>query len=190
MIGKPQQQQHLQLQRSKPQQQSLDQPTSPTAITSSDTDEGKRTDLVNNKSSGYDEREEDEEEEEGEEEEELEDEDEEEEDELEEEDGQQDPSSPPLPVEFSVGELVWGAARGHPSLPGKVVSAPRGASGDSSSDAGGDGTKSKKKNNKNKSVWVRWFGGRPVIELVPMESLKSLSEGLDAHHKALKDTRK
>lgn len=78
-------------------------------------------------------------------------------------------------VEFSVGELVWGAARGHPSLPGKVVPAPNG---------GGESSSGKR------SVWVRWFGGRPVIELVPMELLKSLSEGLDAHHRAQKDTRK
>lgn len=187
MIGKPQPQQHqlLQLQRQKPHQQqsSLEQPTSPTAITSSDTN----APASNNNNSNYGVEEEEEEEDDQEEPEDEEEDDED--DEEEEEESQEDPSSPPLlPVAFSVGELVWGAARGHPSLPGKVVSAPR---GESSSAASGDGRKSnKKKNNLNKSVWVRWFGGRPVIELVAMESLKSLSEGLDAHHKALKDTRK
>lgn len=189
MIGKPQpqQQQLLQLQRQKPHQQqsSLEQPTSPTAITSSDTN----APASNNNNNNFGEVEGEEEEEDDQEEPEDEEEDDED-DEEEEEESQEDPSSPPLlPVAFSVGELVWGAARGHPSLPGKVVSAPR---GESSSAASGDGRKSnkKEKNNLNKSVWVRWFGGRPVIELVAMESLKSLSEGLDAHHKALKDTRK
>lgn len=81
-------------------------------------------------------------------------------------------------VVFNVGELVWGAARGHPYLPGKVVPPPNGGGGTG-------GLKAAKS-----SVWVRWFGGRPVIELVPMETLKSLSEGLDAHHKAQKETRK
>lgn len=37
---------------------------------------------------------------------------------------------------------------------------------------------------------MRWFGGKPSIELVQISSLKSLSEGLDAHHKAQKDNRK
>lgn len=83
-------------------------------------------------------------------------------------------------VEFTVGELVWGAARGHPSLPGKIVPAPSGDGGGSGGDSSPNG----------RSVWVRWFGGRPVIELVSMASLKSLSEGLEAHHRAQKDTRK
>lgn len=97
------------------------------------------------------------------------------EDEEEEEEEEKDDQEPQTVV-FSVGELVWGAARGHPSLPGKVVPAPGGSNGETSMG--------------KRSVWVRWFGGRPVIELVPMESLKSLSEGLDAHHRAQKDTRK
>lgn len=116
-------------------------------------------------------------EEEGEGEESVVEEDEEEEGEEEEEGDEEDKRE--ASVEFSVGELVWGAARGHPSLPGKVVPAPSGGG------SGGESASSGKR-----SVWVRWFGGRPVIELVPLESLKSLSEGLEAHHSALKDTRK
>lgn len=74
---------------------------------------------------------------------------------------------------FCVDELVWGAARGHPAWPGKIVQPPEGVA--TSTD----------------STWVQWFGGRPHhIELVAIASLKSLSEGLDAHHKAQKDTRK
>lgn len=147
-------------------------PTSSTAITSSDSDASVASDTatkdtVVGDSGGSSEAEEEEEDEVDEEENEPEEEEPEEED--------QDPH-PPC-VEFNVGELVWGAARGHPSLPGKVVPPPSHIT-------------AAEKVGQNGSVWVRWFGGRPVIELVPMESLKSLSEGLDAHHKALKDTRK
>jgi len=85
------------------------------------------------------------------------------------------PSTPTLcstTATFCIGELVWGAARGHPAWPGKIVSPPEGVA--TSSD----------------STWVQWFGGRPNVELVSINSLKSLSEGLEAHHKAQKDTRK
>lgn len=88
----------------------------------------------------------------------------------------QPPKSPAMELHstsFCVGELVWGAARGHPAWPGKIVTPPEGVA--TCSD----------------STWVQWFGGRPHhIELVSIASLKSLSEGLDAHHKAQKDTRK
>lgn len=90
--------------------------------------------------------------------------------------------------EFTVGKLVWGAARGHPSLPGKVVSPPNG-SGESRSGSRKCGA-GRMALHEKPSVWVRWFGGRPVIELVPIESLKSFSEGLDEQHRAQKDTRK
>lgn len=73
---------------------------------------------------------------------------------------------------YSTGELVWGSARGHPAWPGKIVNSP-------------DGTSTP-----NDSAWVQWFGGRPNVELVSTQTLKTLSEGLDAHHKAQKDTRK
>lgn len=75
---------------------------------------------------------------------------------------------------FAVNELVWGPVRGHPAWPGKVVSPPDGVATTTSD-----------------STWVQWFGGRPHhIELVAITALKSLSEGLDAHHRAQKDTRK
>ncbi|XP_037029921.1 methyl-CpG-binding domain protein 5 isoform X2 [Bradysia coprophila] len=70
---------------------------------------------------------------------------------------------------------VWGAARGHPAWPGKIVSPPETYKGVATS---------------SDSTWVQWFGGRPNVELVSINSLKSLSEGLEAHHKAQKDTRK
>ncbi|CAD7084848.1 unnamed protein product [Hermetia illucens] len=73
---------------------------------------------------------------------------------------------------FSIGQLVWGAARGHPAWPGKIVNPPDGACTPSD------------------STWVQWFGGRSNPELVGILSLKTLSEGLEAHHKAQKDTRK
>lgn len=84
---------------------------------------------------------------------------------------------------FCIGELVWGAARGHPAWPGKIVG------------AGGKNILPPVHNRvgvatPSDSTWVRWFGGRPNIELVAINSLKSLSEGLEAHHKAQKDTRK
>lgn len=147
-------------------------PTSSTAITSSDSDASVASDTatkdsVVGDSGGSSEAEEEEEEEV----------DEEENEPEEEEPVEEDQDPHPPCVEFNVGELVWGAARGHPSLPGKVVPPPSHIT-------------AAEKVGQNGSVWVRWFGGRPVIELVPMESLKSLSEGLDAHHKALKDTRK
>lgn len=78
----------------------------------------------------------------------------------------------PTSTELCIGELIWGAARGHPAWPGKIVSAPPGVF------------------TPNDSTWVRWFGGRNNVEMVAISSLKSLSDGLDAHHKAQKDTRK
>lgn len=72
---------------------------------------------------------------------------------------------------FSVGELIWGPARGFPAWPGKVV---------------------KILDNQPESVWVQWFGGggRSNTEIMATHLLQSLSEGLEAHHKAQKDTRK
>ncbi|KAI8131030.1 Methyl-CpG-binding domain protein 5 [Lucilia cuprina] len=84
-------------------------------------------------------------------------------------------SSPPLAASlqrtFSVGELIWGPARGFPAWPGKVV---------------------KILDNQSESVWVQWFGGggRSNTEIMAIHLLQSLSEGLEAHHKAQKDTRK
>lgn len=79
---------------------------------------------------------------------------------------------------FCVGELIWGTARGYPAWPGKIVRMPEGACSTTQQ--------------QSENVWVQWFGagGRSNSELVAMNSLQSLSEGLDAHHKAQKDTRK
>lgn len=68
-----------------------------------------------------------------------------------------------------VGELVWGAARGSPAWPGKVES------------LGPPGTM---------TVWVRWYGGGGSRTQVNVKTLKSLSEGLEAHHRARKKFRK
>ncbi|XP_061397969.1 mucin-2-like, partial [Musca vetustissima] len=84
-------------------------------------------------------------------------------------------STPPLAMSlmrtFAVGELIWGPARGFPAWPGKVVKIP---------------------DNQQESVWVQWFGGggRSNTEIMPTNLLQTLSEGLEAHHKAQKDTRK
>lgn len=88
-----------------------------------------------------------------------------------------------MPAESSVGEvlaegdLVWGPARGFPSWPGQLVATPTGSA---PSDPG--------------QVWVRWFsgggGGDRSVSIVSRESLKSLSEGLEAHHRAIKKFRK
>lgn len=68
-----------------------------------------------------------------------------------------------------VGDLVWGAARGSPAWPGKVES------------LGPPGTM---------TVWVRWYGGGGGRTQVDVKTLKSLSEGLEAHHRARKKFRK
>ncbi|XP_055523993.1 uncharacterized protein LOC129717834 isoform X2 [Wyeomyia smithii] len=77
---------------------------------------------------------------------------------------------------FNIGELVWGAVRCFPAWPGKIIEPPP-----------GDGQTTKVPVD---SVWVRWFGGRPLAELVVVNGLKSLSDGLEAHHRAQKDARK
>lgn len=81
------------------------------------------------------------------------------------------------PRTFAIGELIWGPARGHPAWPGKIVKMPDGVC-----------TPSQQFDH----VWVQWFGGsgRSSTELIPVNLLQSLSEGLEAHHKAQKDTRK
>lgn len=86
---------------------------------------------------------------------------------------QNSPNPPAIAAEtFKVGDLIWGATRGSDAWPGKVVNGPEGEP--ISSDC----------------VWVKWFGGRQNTEMMLCSKLKSLSEGLEAHHAALKDTRK
>ena len=69
--------------------------------------------------------------------------------------------------QFNVGELVWGPHGTFPSWPGKLVRFER------------DGTK----------VLVCWFGNRDTSQVNP-EYLKSLSDGLEAHHRERKKLRK
>jgi PWWP domain len=73
---------------------------------------------------------------------------------------------------FKIGDLIWGATRGCDAWPGKVVNGPDGEP------------------NSSDCVWVKWFGGRQNTEMMLCSTLKSLSEGLEAHHAAQKDTRK
>ncbi|KAL1402204.1 hypothetical protein pipiens_006192 [Culex pipiens pipiens] len=78
----------------------------------------------------------------------------------------------------NVGDLVWGAVRGFPAWPGKVVEPPP------------DDEHRRRRQIPVDCVWVRWFGGRPNAEVVAVNGLKTLSEGLEAHHRAQKDARK
>lgn len=76
------------------------------------------------------------------------------------------------PWKLQVGEVVWGAARGSTAWPGKVESL--GAPG-------------------SLIVWVRWYGGGGNgnnLSQVDVKTLKSLSDGLEAHHRARKKFRK
>ena len=73
---------------------------------------------------------------------------------------------------FGIGDLVWGEVRGCDAWPGKIVNLPEGEPTPSD------------------CVWVKWFGGRQNTEMVNVNTLKSLSDGLEAHHAAQKDTRK
>uniref|UniRef100_A0A8D8U0T3 PWWP domain-containing protein n=1 Tax=Cacopsylla melanoneura TaxID=428564 RepID=A0A8D8U0T3_9HEMI len=70
---------------------------------------------------------------------------------------------------LSEGDLVWGQVKGYPSWPGKLIS-PAPTQG---------------------RVWVKWFGmsNEPLSEVEPT-TLKSLSQGLEAHHRSRKKLRK
>eukprot|EP00057_Strongylocentrotus_purpuratus_P007828 XP_011662302.1 PREDICTED: uncharacterized protein LOC100890897 isoform X1 [Strongylocentrotus purpuratus] len=70
--------------------------------------------------------------------------------------------------EVETGDLVWGQIRGYSSWPGKVVS-----------DAEVKGQKKKEEG----KVWVMWFGDHSFTQVEPTK-LKTLTEGLEAHHKA------
>jgi len=84
------------------------------------------------------------------------------------------PVVPPEPRDFKVGDLIWGPVNGFPSWPGKLVS------GDES---GISNSKSKDK------VWVCWFGTKQISQ-VEGYKLKTLSEGLEAHHRERKKSRR
>ncbi|XP_041460362.1 uncharacterized protein LOC121411618 [Lytechinus variegatus] len=75
---------------------------------------------------------------------------------------------PSFTPEFETGDLVWGQIRGYSSWPGKLVS-----------DAEVKGQKKKEEG----KVWVMWFGDHSFTQVEPTK-LKTLTEGLEAHHKA------
>lgn len=79
------------------------------------------------------------------------------------------PVVPPEPRDFRVGDLVWGPAHGFPSWPGKLVR--------------GQGERERGR------VWVQWFGTRDASQ-VEGHRLKTLSEGLEAHHRERKKSRR
>merc|ERR1712073_123699 len=68
---------------------------------------------------------------------------------------------------LKLGDLVWGPVNGYPSWPGKIVSQDE------------DKTK----------VWVCWFVTRQVTQ-IDLRKLKSLSEGLEDHHRERKNSRR
>ncbi|XP_059092531.1 uncharacterized protein LOC131887828 [Tigriopus californicus] len=71
------------------------------------------------------------------------------------------------PRQFSVGEVIWGAHGNFNSWPGKLI----------------------KTFPESRRVRVCWFGTKDVSE-VESNALKSLSEGLEAHHRSIKKIRK
>ena len=81
--------------------------------------------------------------------------------------GRSSEKSTKVPKTFSEGELVWGPHGTFPSWPGKLVRFER------------DGSK----------VLVCWFGNRETSQ-VNSHYLKSLSDGLEDHHRERKKLRK
>ena len=80
------------------------------------------------------------------------------------------PAPPAEPRDFKIGDLIWGPVNGFPSWPGKLVH-------DERPDQDQD------------KVWVCWFGTNQLSQLEP-HRLKTLSEGLEAHHRERKKLRK
>ena len=74
------------------------------------------------------------------------------------------------PRDFASGDIVWGPHGGFPSWPGKMVT--------------GSGS-----GNGSRQVDVCWFGSGEVSG-VPAGALRSLSDGLEAHHRERKKLRK
>ncbi|XP_022087083.1 uncharacterized protein LOC110977353 isoform X2 [Acanthaster planci] len=79
-----------------------------------------------------------------------------------------------FPRHLEIGDLVWGPIRGYPSWPGKLVSEAE-VRGRSRREEG--------------KMWVRWFGDHSCSQVEP-EKLKTLSEGLEAHHSARQSYRR
>lgn len=66
---------------------------------------------------------------------------------------------------FVTGDLVWGPAKSCPAWPGKLVEV------------------------RDDKVLVKWFGGDKALSEVDPCCLQTLTEGLDAHHRARKNLR-
>ncbi|XP_037516228.1 mucin-5AC isoform X1 [Rhipicephalus sanguineus] len=89
-----------------------------------------------------------------------------------------EPESPPLPPQprtFDIGDLVWGQSKGFPSWPGKLVRPDQVRGHHIISEDG--------------KLWVQWFGDHTFTQVEP-DKLKTLSEGLEAHHRARKKHRR
>ncbi|KAG8226540.1 hypothetical protein J437_LFUL007881 [Ladona fulva] len=97
------------------------------------------------------------------------------------------------PRVFAVGDLVWGQIRGFPSWPGKLVSVEEATNAGIGVTEGQENSPPSVKvascTSQSPKVWVRWFGDQTLMQVEP-EKLKTLSEGLEAHHRARKKYRK
>ncbi|CAH1773612.1 unnamed protein product [Owenia fusiformis] len=82
---------------------------------------------------------------------------------------------PDYPRTFNIGDLVWGQIRGFPSWPGKLVHEVD--------------VKNNKETPEDGKLWVKWFGDHTYTQVEPCK-LKTLSEGLEAHHRARKKHRR
>ncbi|XP_072020205.1 LOW QUALITY PROTEIN: uncharacterized protein [Amphiura filiformis] len=91
-------------------------------------------------------------------------------------------AAPPISRELETGDLVWGQIRGYPSWPGKLVSDADVRS--TTRRETGRGTR-----REEGKVWVMWFGDHSYTQ-VETGKLKTLSEGLEAHHRARKRNRR
>ena len=81
---------------------------------------------------------------------------------------EQHDSSLEVQQEFQDGELVWGPHGNFPSWPGKLIRSDQ---------------------DRSTKVWVCWFGNKDTTQ-VDTHSLKSLSDGLEAHHRERSKLRK
>ncbi|KAL3179774.1 hypothetical protein MRX96_037759 [Rhipicephalus microplus] len=91
------------------------------------------------------------------------------------EDERESPPLPPQPRTFDIGDLVWGQSKGFPSWPGKLVRPDQVRGHHIISEDG--------------KLWVQWFGDHSFTQVEP-DQLKTLSEGLEAHHRARKKHRR
>ncbi|CAG9765280.1 unnamed protein product [Ceutorhynchus assimilis] len=67
--------------------------------------------------------------------------------------------------EFKIGDLVWGPTKGSSSWPGKIVQITK------------------------ELASVKWFGIEKNLSKIKIDTLQTLTEGLDSHHRARKKAR-